>query len=555
MKRFCQGLFSATGAVFLASFLSLSISTGNANTEGDLFWIFFKDKGSEMPIRVSDDAARRRSIRSSVSDFSWMDTPVRKEYIDDLTAMGVRVRNQSRWLNAVSAYMEEISLNEIAELPYVEGISRVSSYSKPRVQPDYGADFRSGKTAAFDYGPSYAQISIIAVDSLHSLGLSGDGILIGIMDTGFDTSHSVFSRLRDDSRILATYDYINADSNVVDEPDAQRTHGTQVLSALAGFNEGSLIGPAFGAEFILAKTEIVLGGVEIQAEEDNWVAAAEWMEPLGVDIISSSVGYIDWYDTTQLDGRTAVITQAANIATSLGVVVVNAAGNEGDNTFWRKVIPPADGDSVIAVGAVDSAGEIADFSSRGPTADGRIKPDFCALGKFVFLANWTGGYGSSRGTSFSTPLMAGGIALLLEGHPDWTLAEILTALKRSASHGFLPNNSYGWGVPDFTAAFYGRAGWPSGGRLSILIAPHPAVGSVIFYLRATGSGEGELSIHDVSGALVNSMQVEADSSGLAMMVWDGYNASHRRVASGVYISNFSMRGENASEKFFFISDY
>lgn len=553
MKRFCQGLFSAIEASFLVILLSLNIFAGNAGSNADLYWIFFKDKGDEIPIKVSDDATHRRSIRSSVSEFSWVDTPVKKGYVENLKAMGVRVRNVSRWLNAVSAYIEEISLNEIAELPYVEGISRVSSYSRPRAQPDYGAAFRPGKTAAFDYGPSFNQISIIAIDSLHSIGLSGDGILIGIMDTGFDTSHSVFSHLRDDNRILATYDYINADSNVVDEPDAQRTHGTQVLSALAGFSEGSLIGPAYGAEFILAKTEIVIGNIEIQAEEDNWVAAAEWMESLGVDIISSSLGYIDWYDTTQLDGQTAVITQAANIATSLGIVVVNAAGNEG-NTNWRKVIPPADGDSVIAVGAVDSAGEIVVFSSRGPTADGRIKPDFCALGISVFLANWTGGYGFSGGTSFATPLIAGGIALLLEGHPDWTLADILTALKRSASHSFLPNNTYGWGVPDFRSAFYGQAG-PSGSGFSILIAPHPAIDSVVFYLKTDGGGKGELSIHDVSGALVNSMQVEADSSGLARLVWDGNNASHRRVASGVYISNLSMRGENTSEKFFFISDH
>ncbi len=554
MRKFCQGLFSAAAVAFLVTLLSPGTSIISASPDADLFWIFFKDKGNEMPIRVSDDAARRRSIRSRLSDFSWMDTPVRKEHIDDLDAMGVRVRNVSRWLNAVSAYVDDISLSEIAGLPYVDNVKRVSSYSRPRAQPDYGAAFRSGKTAAFDYGPSFSQISIIAIDSLHSLGLSGDGVLIGIMDTGFDTSHSVFTHLRDDNRILATYDYINADSNVVDEPDAQRAHGTQVLSALAGFSEGSLIGSAFGAEFILAKTEIVLGNVEIQAEEDNWVAAAEWMEPLGVDIISSSLGYIDWYDTTQLDGQTAVITQAANIATSLGIVVVNAAGNEGNNTSWRKVIPPADGDSVIAVGAVDVAGVIVGSSSRGPTADGRIKPDFCALGESVFLAYWIGGYGISQGTSFAAPLMAGGIALLLEGHPDWTLAEILNALKGSASHNFLPNNTYGWGVPDFTAAFYRQAGWPSGDRLFILIAPHPAIDSVVFYLRAAGRGEGELSIHDVSGALVNSIQVEADSSGLARLVWDGYNASHRRVASGIYISNFSMRGENALEKFFFISN-
>lgn len=553
MKRFCQGFFSVARVASIAIFLPINTSAGNENQDSDLFWVFFRDKDGEKPISFSDNAAHRRSIRSAVSEFSWMDTPVRKEYIEDLQTRGVRVRNLSRWLNAVSAYVEDATYNTIAGLPYVESIKRVSSYSRPRAQPDYGVAFKHGKVAAFDYGLSYDQISAIGVDSLHNIGLSGNGILIGIMDTGFDTSHSVFSHLRDDDRILATYDFINGDSNVVDEPNAQRSHGTQVLSALAGFSEGSLIGPAFGAELILAKTEIVLGNVEIQAEEDNWVAAAEWMESLGVDIISSSLGYIDWYDTTQLDGQTAVITRAANIAISLGVIVVNAAGNEG-NTSWRKIIPPADGDSVIAVGAVDFAGEIVDYSSRGPTTDGRIKPDLCAPGASVFLANWIGGYGFSGGTSFATPLIAGGIALLLEGHPDWTLADILTALKRSASHSFLPNNTYGWGVPDFTSAFYGQAGWPTGDRLSILIAPHPAIDSVVFYLTAFGGSNGELSIHDVSGALVDRLGVKSDSSGLVKLVWDGNNGSRRRVASGIYICNFSINGESATEKFFFISN-
>jgi serine protease AprX len=552
MRGFCQGLFSITAVGFLAIFLSLSRSAGSSNPEADLFWIFFMDKGDQKPIRVSDKAAHRRFIRSSLSEFSWMDAPVKKEYIEDLKSRGVRIRNVSRWLNAVSVYPEGISLNELAELPYVKDIRPVSFYSRRRAQADFEAVFKPGKTAAFDYGPSFGQISTIAVDSLHNIGLSGDGVLIGIMDSGFDTSHSVFSHLRSGEHILATYDFINVDSNVVDEPDAQRTHGTQVLSALAGFSEGSLIGPAFGSEFILAKTEIVLGNVEIQAEEDNWVAAAEWMESLGADIISSSIGYIDWYDTTQLDGQTAVITQAANMATSLGVVVVNAAGNEG-NTSWRKIMPPADGDSVIAVGAVNSSGEIAEFSSRGPTADGRIKPDFCATGVSVFVANWAGGYGFASGTSYSTPLIAGGIALLLEGHPGWTLAEILMALKSSASNNFLPNNTYGWGIPDFRSAFYGQAGGPSG-ELSILIAPHPAVDSAVFYLTVAGGDKGELSIHDVSGASVSRLEVQADSSGSVRLVWDGRNDSDRRAVSGIYICNLSVGEKNAIEKFFFISN-
>jgi hypothetical protein len=294
----------------------------------------------------------------------------------------------SGWLNAVSVEIPDEVTAEISRLSFVKGIRRVSSHNLPRIleKPVIGS---SMVTSLYDYGPSFNQISMLAVDSLHNLGYSAAGVLVGILDTGFDYSHVCFWDIVSENRIIATFDFINGDTNVTDGEDIQRGHGTQVFSVMAGFDEGSLIGPAFGAEYVLAKTEIETE--EIQAEEDNWVAAAEWMDSIGVDLISSSVGYIDWYDTTQLDGQTALCTQAANIAVSLGIVVVNSAGNEG-NTAWRKVIPPADGDSVIAAGGVNPFGLIMANSSRGPTADGRIKPDFCAQGSGVYAANWRGGY-------------------------------------------------------------------------------------------------------------------------------------------------------------------
>jgi serine protease AprX len=551
MKEFCQAIISpAARVVFLIIAFQTAYAHGG-NTDSGLYWIFFRDKASAEPVNISDKACIRRSARAATSGFSWLDTPVSREYVEDIVARNIDIRNTSRWLNAVSAFMDREEILEVRGLPYVAGIKRVSSYVRPRAFPEPARPPQLSKIAAFDYGFSYAQISQINVDSLHNLGLSGSGVMIGIMDTGFDTSHTVFSLLRAGNRIVATYDFINDDSNVVDQPDVQRTHGTQVLSVLAGFEEGSLIGPAFGADIVLAKTEIVYN--EIQAEEDNWIAAAEWMESLGVDIISSSVGYIDWYDTTQLDGQTAAITQAADIAASLGVIVVNSAGNEG-NTSWRKVIPPADGDSVIAVGAVDSAGEIADFSSRGPTADGRIKPDFCALGISVYTAGWTGGYGFSGGTSFAAPLISGGIALLLEGHPEWTYGDILGALRTSASRSVLPpNNTYGWGIPDFGAAFYGHSGMVTGNGISILIAPHPAVDSTVFYLTLVGTGEGELTIHDVSGALVRRFSFEAAEPGVARVTWYGRNEHNHKAASGIYICKVESGNQTATDKFFFIS--
>jgi hypothetical protein len=310
---------------------------------------------------------------------------------------------------------------------------------------------------------------------------------------------------------MATYDFINGDTDVIDGPDRQRDHGTRVFSALAGFDEDSLIGPAFGADFVLAKTEIELQ--EIQAEEDNWVAAAEWMDSIGVDIISSSLGYIDWYDTTDLDGRTALCTQAANIAVSLGIVVVNSAGNEG-NTSWRKVTPPADGDSVIAAGGVSPGGLILTLSSRGPTADGRIKPDFCAQASAVYTADWHGGYGFSSGTSFAAPLIAGGIALLLEAEPSWALADIMSHMKsysiRAPSFDHIapqsavlgetldlrisvdraPYNDYGWGIPDFTEAYNRPDEW-YGGDITIealRLPPHSTFEDSL-------NGAGHFSFH------------------------------------------------------------
>ncbi|MEE9555175.1 MAG: S8 family serine peptidase [candidate division Zixibacteria bacterium] len=517
----------------------------------DIYWIKFVDKGNNVSITVSEKAIERRSVRSSSAGYSWYDIQVCDDYIRELKRAGVQIRNISRWLNAVSAVVDRSQLNEIRTLDFVDDISRVSSYSRQIPQPSGGITFPPPKISAFDYGPSAAQINIINIDSLHNLGFSGNGILIGVLDTGFDTSHTVFSEMRSDGRVLATYDFINGDSNVVDGQDVQRSHGTQVLSALGGFAEGSLIGPAYGADFVLAKTEMVLN--EVQAEEDNWVAAAEWMEALGVDIISSSLGYIDWYDTSQVDGQTAVVTQAANIAVSLGVIVVNAAGNEG-NTSWRKMIPPADGDSVIAVGAVDPLGEIVGFSSRGPTSDGRIKPDFCAMGTSVYLASWYGGYGFSGGTSFATPLIAGGVALLLEGHPDWTAADIIRTMKAGSSHRYLPNNTYGWGVPDFAAVYYSQPGPAPGSGSPVMIAPHPAIDSVIFYLNMSATGIGELSIHDLSGAEVNIFSLNNGTDGIMIFTWDGKNAGGKNVASGIYICQFESGGRHAIEKLFFVSN-
>ncbi len=290
MRRICQAFMLGSSTLLALILFENRVACENFQAGNGAYWVLLDSKPIKDPVNVSYKSLARRQNRSSIKAVSWYDYPVNPEYIKEIEQTGVRIRNTSRWLNAVSVTADENTIDNISRLPFVKKIKRVSSFTDPI---DVGRQpvNRTGKTSLYDYGPSYNQIGIIGVDSLHDAGYSGAGVLIGILDTGFDTSHISFSNIVAENRIAATYDFINGDPDVADGPDIQRNHGTQVFSAMAGFDEGSLIGPAFGAEFVLAKTEII--SEEIQAEEDNWVAAAEWMDSIGVDIISSSLGYID----------------------------------------------------------------------------------------------------------------------------------------------------------------------------------------------------------------------------------------------------------------------
>jgi subtilisin family serine protease len=430
-------------------------------------WVFFIDKGimgnDEIELMVEDAVSRipeetlsRRKKATGNEKFSgFFDLEVSGEYVRGIISTGALHRTTSRWLNAISVLATAREIEEIALLPFVHSIKPVAGFVRPELPPemealDEGPYRPLERVFQHDYGNSFTQAMQIVVPPLHDLGYTGNGILIGVLDTGFRKDHIALSGLD----IVAEHDFVFDDDDTQYDPsnpdDYSDFHGTGVVSIMAGNVEGEIIGPAFGASFLLGKTEDIRS--ETPIEEDYWVEGIEWMETQGALIVSSSLGYTTFdggtgYLFSDLDGNTAVTTVAADFAASLGVLVVNAAGNSR-NDDWGRIITPSDGDSVVAVGAVDRQGSLASFSSPGPTYDGRIKPDVCAMGvsNYFALNVDTVSYSNGNGTSFATPLVAGASALLLEANPSWTAIDVVRKLKGTASQSGSPDNDYGWGI-------------------------------------------------------------------------------------------------------------
>lgn len=420
--------------------------------EGDLYWVVFSDRGENLQTRLdqasaliaeSPSAARRAAagrLQADVYDLQpWA------PYVESVESVsGSPVRVASRYLNAVSVRLTPSEVELLAEKPFVEEIRPVGAST---FQPEEGIPEPES------YGLSRSQLEQINAFELQQRGWTGQGVVIGVLDTGFELDHPCLQS----AAVLGEYDFINQDSVVAwqeGDPQNQASHGTRVLSMMAGYDPGLYIGGAFNASFILAKTEDT--GDEYPQEEDFWVAGLEWVELQGADLVNSSLGYTDWYEPYQLDGNTAVTTIAADLAASRGLLVYNSAGNDGPEPSTLSA--PADGDSVFASGAVDGAGVIAGFSSRGPTADGRIKPDGCARGNNAVSAAYGGsGYSTVNGTSFASPLMAATAACISSAHPEWSMMRIYEALKATADRADDPCNDYGNGIVNGLAAVMHRS--------------------------------------------------------------------------------------------------
>ncbi len=442
-----------------------------ADNKPVLVWIYFKDKGKDIqkyyanPVSiVSEKSLRRRAkVKPLNKLIDYTDIPLDKKYVDKITGYGIKIKQKSKWLNAISCYVTKPILQKLNKVPFIKKITEVKIYKRKKIpQPENVKvlNKNAGPSAVtahtFDYGSSLTQNEVINTVSVHDEGYSGKGILICLMDAGFDKlSHEVFQ----DMNIIDAWDFVNDDPDVEDGTgEGEGSHGTSTLSQIGGFKEGELIGTAYGADFLLAKTENTAS--ETHTEEDNWVAASEWADSIGADVFSTSLGYLDFdpgeqdYTYNDMDGNTAVITIAADLAVGKGIVVFNSAGNNGYNASHNTLGAPADGDSVVAIGAVDANKQRVSFSSVGNTADGRTKPDFMAMGSGTYAASNTSttSYKSFSGTSAACPLAAGVPALMLEKDYSLTPMEIREILRNTSDHSAAPNRLYGWGTINALAA-------------------------------------------------------------------------------------------------------
>lgn len=428
------------------------------------YLIYFKDKGISPGQTLNKTSALYKEAMNSLTEraierrrkvmgdniISYEDLPIRRDYVHKLSSLGIQVVHKLTWFNAVSAYLDDSLLTKVREFSFVDKVEPVKVMRFKQDEVKESGIQKSDGVSNLDYGSSFTQLNLMDVPIVHSKGITGKGVLIGILDSGFRwKNHPALAN----THVIAEYDFVFNDSVTAnqagDSPD-QDSHGTSVMSEIAGYKDSVLIGASFGSSFLLAKTEYV--PTETHVEEDNYAAALIWMENYGVDITTSSLGYSVFDDSTysytyqDMNGKTTIVVKACEDAFNRGVVTITAAGNEGSNS-WHYIISPADGFNTIAVGAVDNSNVVTYFSSRGPTSDGRIKPDVLAQGINVFAATNSGSYTNFfAGTSAATPLAAGVAGLLLSADPYLTNVQVRKILMETADNYATPNNDRGYGL-------------------------------------------------------------------------------------------------------------
>ena len=534
--------------------------TSISQTAPGKYWIRFSDKYNSIyslsnpSVFLSEESIKRREKFSIPYD--ERDLPVNENYIDQvIQTCNCSIHNKSKWFNAVTISTDDTTVLEaLAALPFVIELRMVHTFSNEQDQ-FLEKDNRSidSITDTFDsdaclgyeqYGPSFRQISMLNGHLLHSLGYTGAGIDIAQFDAGWSETNKLpaFEKLRNEGKIKMTRDFVYGNA-VYD----LSTHGTYVLSTMAGDIKDSLIGTAPDANYYLFRTEDPQS--EHLVEEDNWVAAAELCDSLGIDIINSSLGYSEFqfsdnnHTYSDMDGNTTRCSIAADIAVEKGILVVNSAGNSGNNA-WRYITAPSDGDSVLCVGAVDENTHHAFFSSYGPSSDGDVKPDVVTMGLATVFAALDSTISTGNGTSFSSPIMAGMAACLMQAFPEKNNMEILHAIRESAHRYNTPTDSLGYGIPDLLKAYFllGGSQQKTFGDFEAIVFPNPCIDNLNVIMLNALHCNVSYEIYDASGHRIYANTGITQFENTAVLKIDNIIG---QLSSGNYTLHLGRAGEHS----------
>ncbi len=514
-----------------------------------VYWVYFRDKeGNGYAVDQPGAFLTQRSLQRR----AWQelpvdvrDLPVNASYVQQLKDAGAEVRHVSKWLNGAAIVNADSLLFEaVLDLPFTDTVPW-----EPEKGPVY-YPVRAGNdrfeppmdpAPVINYGLSLNQAAMLGTDHLHELGYTGKGVWIAVLDAGFSKVDSLpaFESLIGEGRLVGSRNFIN-DIPVMRESS---THGMNVLSSMAGWMDGELVGTAPHSRYYLCMTEDP--SRETRIEEIAWIEGAEFVDSLGFDVINTSLGYSDFdgtafdYTYEDMDGQTTFISRAASLTASRGMISVNSAGNQGSDP-WFYVTAPADATDILTVGAVDSEGTIARFSSRGPSYDARIKPDVVAQGVLCVLQGVGGSLVLGSGTSFSSPILAGSVASLWQAYPDISAKEMIRWVRQSGDRRMNPDATYGFGIPDVARTYWNITSVPAGlkpGRLEIY--PNPASDRIRVRLPGERSGYQEIRLYDMSGRMVVVMEADLTSEVLLPAnLQRGVYLMEVRTGQGTYRGRF-----------------
>lgn len=506
----------------------------SSNAQFSKYIIKFRDKAGtpysiDNPSQYLSARAISRRTKQKIA-IDETDLPITPRYLDSVRLAGpVIILNRSKWLNQVCIFINDatalVKINSFSFVESAQPLMRLRSsriVTKNKFNEQVSSASASSTASAnssdyYDYGNTYPQIHIHEGEFLHNNGFHGEGMLLAIMDAGFYhyQTISAFDSVRNNNQVAETYDFVNNETSVNED----HPHGMECFSIIAGNIPGQFVGSCPKATFYLYRTEDA--ATEFPIEEQNWVAAAERADSIGVDVFSTSLGYTTFdnsiFDHTyaDMDGNTTIIARGCDLAAKKGIISVVAAGNEGTST-WHFIGTPADADSCVAVGAVNTSGVPASFTSYGPSSDGQVKPTVASVGLGAAIITPDSQPAFSNGTSFATPNMAGLITCLWQAFPEFTNMEIIEAVKKSSSIYTNPDDRIGYGIPNFHKAFddlnQQRALRDAGGILKndrIKAYPNPFKRTLTVLFKPQTSGNIVLKLYDVAGRLYTTRTINA----------------------------------------------